>query len=241
GRVEVARAGGGDVANLVAVGDRGAAVAAMGAGAEAVVRALHAQGRLDGIVALGGSGGSSIAARAMRALPVGVPKLLVSTVASGDTRPYVGAVDVTMMYSVVDIAGVNRVSARIMANAAGAISGMVGSTVPRLSEKPLVGTGPARGGGCCGPAAGRVPRRARHGQLRSPGHGAPAVRRAQSLRPQPDDHAHANDARGMRRARPHDRTQALGRARADRALRAAEGRLDDRRRGTGVLRRGGRR
>ena len=99
---------------------------------------LHAAGRLDGILALGGSGGSSIAARAMRALPVGVPKLLVSTVASGDTRPYVGAVDVTMMYSVVDIAGVNRVSARIMANAAGAIAGMVGSDLPLLDEKPLV-------------------------------------------------------------------------------------------------------
>jgi uncharacterized protein (UPF0261 family) len=75
----------------------------------------------------------------MRALPVGVPKLMVSTVASGDTRPYVGAVDVTMMYSVVDIAGVNRVSARIMANAAGAIAGMVGANVPQLADKPLVG------------------------------------------------------------------------------------------------------
>ena len=101
----------------------------------------YADGRLDGILALGGSGGSSIAARAMRALPVGVPKLLVSTVASGDTRPYVGAVDVTMMYSVVDIAGVNRVSARIMANAAGAIAGMVerdradGSTGSRSSPR----------------------------------------------------------------------------------------------------------
>jgi uncharacterized protein (UPF0261 family) len=75
----------------------------------------------------------------MRALPVGVPKLMVSTVASGDTRPYVGAVDVTMMYSVVDIAGMNRVSARIMANAAGAIAGMVGASVPQLAEKPLIG------------------------------------------------------------------------------------------------------
>jgi uncharacterized protein (UPF0261 family) len=64
---------------------------------------------------------------------------MVSTVASGDTRPYVGAVDVTMMYSVVDIAGVNRVSARIMANAAGAIAGMVGAAVPQLAEKPLIG------------------------------------------------------------------------------------------------------
>ena len=137
-RDEVAGAAGASAAELAAAGDRGAAVTAMGAGAEAIVLELHAAGRLDGILALGGSGGSSIAARAMRALPVGVPKLLVSTVASGDTRPYVGAVDVTMMYSVVDIAGVNRVSARIMANAAGAIAGMVKSDLPALDEKPLV-------------------------------------------------------------------------------------------------------
>src|SRR5207244_6179948 len=107
-------------------------------GAERVVLDLAGRGMLDGILALGGSGGSSIAARAMRALPVGVPKLMVSTVASGDTRPYVGAIDVTMMYSVVDIAGVNRVSARIMANAAGAIAGMATAQVPELEEKPLV-------------------------------------------------------------------------------------------------------
>jgi uncharacterized protein (UPF0261 family) len=138
-RGEVARAGGTDAAALAEAGDRGAAVAAMGRGAEAVVTRLHAEGRLDGILALGGSGGSSIAAGAMQALPVGVPKLLVSTLASGDTRPYVGAVDVTMTYSVVDISGVNRVSARIMANAAGAIAGMAGAAVPRLEEKPLVG------------------------------------------------------------------------------------------------------
>jgi uncharacterized protein (UPF0261 family) len=127
-----------DVAELAAAGDRGAAVTAMARGAERTVAQLHADGRLDGILALGGSGGSSIATQAMRALPVGVPKLMVSTVASGDTRPYVGAVDVTMMYSVVDISGVNRVSARIMANAAGAIAGMVRATVPELDEKPLV-------------------------------------------------------------------------------------------------------
>ena len=138
GRDELARAAGADVTALAEAGDRGAAVAAMGAGAEAVVRRLYAEERLDGILALGGSGGSSIATRAMRALAVGVPKLMVSTVASGDTRPYVGAVDVTMMYSVVDIAGVNRVSARIMANAAAAIAGMAGAQVPPLEEKPLV-------------------------------------------------------------------------------------------------------
>jgi uncharacterized protein (UPF0261 family) len=138
-RHEVARAGGADVDELAAGGDRGAAVTAMAAGAEQVVLSLHAEGKLAGILALGGSGGSSIATRAMRALPVGVPKLMVSTVASGDTRAYVGAVDVTMMYSVVDISGVNRVSARIMANAAGAIAGMVDATVPELEAKPLIG------------------------------------------------------------------------------------------------------
>jgi uncharacterized protein (UPF0261 family) len=138
-RHEVARAGGADVDELAAGGDRGAAVTAMAAGAEQVVLRLHAEGKLAGILALGGSGGSSMATRAMRALPVGVPKLMVSTVASGDTRAYVGAVDVTMMYSVVDISGVNRVSARIMANAAGAMAGMVGATVPELEAKPLIG------------------------------------------------------------------------------------------------------
>ena len=127
-----------NVAELAAAGDRGAAVTAMAEGAARVVAQLHADGKLDGILALGGSGGSSIATQAMRALPVGVPKLMVSTVASGDTRPYVGAVDVTMMYSVVDISGVNSVSARIMANAAGAIAGMVRASVPQLEEKPLV-------------------------------------------------------------------------------------------------------
>ena len=70
----------------------------------------------------------------MRALPVGVPKLLVSTLASGDTRPYVGAVDVTMMYSVVDISGVNSVSARIIANAAAAIAGMARGDARRSSS-----------------------------------------------------------------------------------------------------------
>jgi uncharacterized protein (UPF0261 family) len=138
-RQEVARAAGADVDQLAAGGDRGAAVTAMAAAAEQVVLRMHAEGKLAGILALGGSGGSSIATRAMRALPVGVPKLMVSTVASGDTRAYVGAVDVTMMYSVVDISGVNRVSARIMANAAGAIAGMVDATVPELEAKPLIG------------------------------------------------------------------------------------------------------
>lgn len=123
---------------LAAAGDRGAAVTAMAEGAERVVVDLYARGELDGILALGGSGGSSIAARAMQALPVGIPKLLVSTLASGDTRPYVGAVDVTMMYSVVDISGINTVSARILTNAAAAIAGMAKAEAPALDGRPLV-------------------------------------------------------------------------------------------------------
>jgi uncharacterized protein (UPF0261 family) len=139
-REEVARAGGADHAELVRVGDRGAAVGAMGRGAAAVLAKLHAEGRVDGVAAVGGSGNSSIAAQAMRDLPVGVPKLIVSTVASGDTRPYVGAVDVSMMYSVVDIAGINQISAQILTNAAGAIAGMATARVPESrDERPLIG------------------------------------------------------------------------------------------------------
>jgi uncharacterized protein (UPF0261 family) len=139
-REEVARAGGADHSELVRAADRGAAVDAMGRGAAAVLARLHAEGRLDGAAAVGGSGNSSIAAQAMRDLPVGVPKLIVSTVASGDTRPYVGATDVTMMYSVVDISGINQISSRILANAAGAIAGMAKAAAPEgAGERPLVG------------------------------------------------------------------------------------------------------
>jgi uncharacterized protein (UPF0261 family) len=134
-RDEVAAAVGADVGELARAGDRGAAVGTMARGAAEVVTRLHAEGRLDAIGGLGGSGGSALVTHAMRELPIGVPKLMVSTVASGDTSPYVGSVDVTMMYSVVDIAGVNRVSARIMANAAGALAGMARATVPPLGEE----------------------------------------------------------------------------------------------------------
>jgi uncharacterized protein (UPF0261 family) len=139
-REEVARAAGADHADLVRDADRGKAMDVMGRGAAAVLTGLHDEGRVDGVAAIGGSGNSSIAARAMRELPVGVPKLIVSTVASGDTRPYVGAVDITMTYSVVDIAGINQISARILTNAAGAIAGMATATVPgSTGDRPLVG------------------------------------------------------------------------------------------------------
>ena len=141
GREEVARAAGAEVTELAATGDRGAAVETMARGAAEIVKRLRAEGRLDGILGLGGSGGSAIATYAMRQLPIGVPKLMVSTVASGDTRPYVGAVDVTMMYSVVDIAGINQISARILTNAAAAIAGMADAQAIEIADtgKPLVG------------------------------------------------------------------------------------------------------
>jgi uncharacterized protein (UPF0261 family) len=89
---------------------------------------------------MGGTGGTAIVTHAMQELPVGVPKLVVSTVASGDTRPYVGAVDIAMMYSVVDVAGINQISARIIANAAAAAAAMAQVTVPeQLDGRPLIG------------------------------------------------------------------------------------------------------
>ena len=137
---EVAAAVGAEIAALREAGDRGAAVDAMGRGAAEVVRRLHEEGRLDGILTVGGSGNSSIGAQAMRELPVGVPKLIVSTLASGDTRPYVGATDVSMTYSVVDISGLNRISERILSNAAGAIAGMAKVSVAEGGEgRPLIG------------------------------------------------------------------------------------------------------
>ncbi len=136
----VASAAGTSIAELLAADDRGAAMTAMGRGAAEVLRRLHAEGRCDGVLAMGGSGGTSVATQAMRALPIGVPKLMVSTMASGDTRPYVGAVDIAMLYSVVDIAGINAVSAEILGNAAGAIAGMVTTQAPPVAEqRPLVG------------------------------------------------------------------------------------------------------
>ena len=138
-REAVAQAGGADVLALAQAGDRGAAVEAMARGAEAILRRLLSEGRLQGAMALGGGGGTSIAARAFQALPLGVPKIIVSTMASGDTRAYVGESDLILIPSVVDVAGVNRVSARVMSNAAAAMAGMIGAPpVPDTGTKPLI-------------------------------------------------------------------------------------------------------
>ncbi|MEV4177771.1 Tm-1-like ATP-binding domain-containing protein [Nonomuraea sp. NPDC049709] len=120
----VAEAGGSGLEQLRSAGDRGAALRVMAGGAVAVARDLYARGRLSGVLALGGSGGSSIAAAVMAALPVGLPKLLVSTMAGGDVSAYVGQSDVTLMYSVVDVAGINSISRQILGNAAAAIAAM---------------------------------------------------------------------------------------------------------------------
>jgi uncharacterized protein (UPF0261 family) len=137
----VARAAGTSRAELRAAADRGRAVTEMGRGAALVVADLAAQGRVGGVLAAGGSGGSSIAAQVFAALPVGFPKLLVSTMASGDVSPYVGARDVCIMYSVVDVAGVNRISRLVLGNAAAAMAGMVAAreqAVPDAGDRPLV-------------------------------------------------------------------------------------------------------
>jgi uncharacterized protein (UPF0261 family) len=107
----------------------------MGRGAAVVVADLVARGRVGGVLAAGGSGGSSIAGQVMAALPVGLPKLLVSTMASGDVSPYVGARDVCIMYSVVDVAGINRISRLVLGNAAAAMAGMVAAREQALREQ----------------------------------------------------------------------------------------------------------
>jgi uncharacterized protein (UPF0261 family) len=139
-RAEVGAETGADPAALAAAGDRGEAVTAMAPAAEALARRLWDEGRIGGVLAAGGSGGTAIATRAMRALPVGVPKLMVSTMAAGNTVDYVGASDVMLMASVTDVAGVNSISGRILANAAAAMAGMLQAPDVELGEqRPLVG------------------------------------------------------------------------------------------------------
>lgn len=141
-RDAVAAAAGADLGALVAAGDRGAAIMAMARGAAVLASRLFGEGRIHGVLSVGGSGNASIAAEAMRALPIGLPKVLMTTLAAGDTRPYVGTADITMMYPVVDIAGINRISERMLSNAAAAVAGMTADYAKRRaprSGKPLIG------------------------------------------------------------------------------------------------------
>lgn len=139
-RRQVAAAAGHDVDDLASAHDRGAAVKAMSEGAKAVLDDLVSSERINGAIALGGTGGSSLASAAFRALPLGMPKIIVSTAASGDTSPYVGETDLIMMPSVVDVSGLNRISTRIIGNAAASLAGMIGapSVDQPANAKPLI-------------------------------------------------------------------------------------------------------
>jgi uncharacterized protein (UPF0261 family) len=137
-REEVARAAGADAAELAAAGDRGRAVAAMARGAEAIALWLHRAGRFDAILGMGGSAGTAVATAAMRALPLGVPKVMISTLAGGDVSGFVGASDVTMVPAIVDVSGLNRVSRGVLARAAGALCGMLETRVDAGAGRPLI-------------------------------------------------------------------------------------------------------
>jgi uncharacterized protein (UPF0261 family) len=143
-REEVAAAAQVDLAALVAKRDRGEAVAAMSRGAPVLLAKLAAERRVDGVISLGGGGGTAIATAAMRALPIGFPKLMVSTLASGNVAQYVGVKDIVMFPSIVDVAGLNRISREILTRAAGAICGMVEivAQASRLYESKQTGETP---------------------------------------------------------------------------------------------------
>ena len=138
-REAVAEAGGASLAELLEKKDRGFAMTVMSAGAAAITGELFANSQIDGIIAAGGSANTTIGATAMQALPVGFPKLLVSTLACGDVSAWVGTRDITMMYSVVDIAGINRISAVILRNAANAVVAMAAGKKEEPGDtRPLI-------------------------------------------------------------------------------------------------------
>ena len=123
----------------ISADDRGTAVTAIGEALTEFLLGEQSTGRVAGVIGIGGSGGTALITAAMRALPIGMPKLMVSTVASGNTAPYVDCSDITMMYSVVDIAGLNVVSQRILANAAHAMAGMVSHLFEPLESRRCLG------------------------------------------------------------------------------------------------------
>lgn len=138
---QVAAAGGSTIEALRERGDRNEAMQVMTRGCVALAREWFAAGRFDGVLGLGGSGGTALATAAMRELPIGVPKVMVSTVASGDVGPYVGGSDIAMFHSVVDISGLNRISRRVLGNAVGAVCGMVEQELPEQDadgDRPII-------------------------------------------------------------------------------------------------------
>ncbi|MCK5485950.1 MAG: Tm-1-like ATP-binding domain-containing protein [Desulfobacterales bacterium] len=139
-REKVAQAAGTDIQDLISQGKEGVAIELMTRGASSLVQELYYSGQFDGIFALGGSMGTSLATAVMRSLPLGIPKVMVSTMASSDTRPYLDNKDIVMVPSVTDIVGLNRLTKRVLTIAVGAVTGMVTADPgPIQSEKPLIG------------------------------------------------------------------------------------------------------
>lgn len=134
----VARKGGESLEKLRSSKNRSNALDIMTKGAQKMTSSLYEEEAFDGVLSLGGGSGTALATSAMRELPIGVPKIMVSSVASGDVSPYVDIKDITFMYSVTDIAGLNRLSRRILSNAAAAICGMAGQKKDFDDNKPLL-------------------------------------------------------------------------------------------------------
>lgn len=136
---EIAEAAGIDIETLVTKKDRALATEMLSKGMEKLIPELYKQGKFDGIISFGGTGGTSLVTPAMRKLPIGVPKIMVSTVASGNTSQYVGTSDIVMIPSIVDVAGLNSISTKIFTNAVFAIAGMLKFENKKVVEKkPLV-------------------------------------------------------------------------------------------------------
>jgi uncharacterized protein (UPF0261 family) len=141
-REDVFAAAGVRLSQIVDASDRGRAVEAAARGAAQLVTSLHREARVDGVLGLGGSAGTTIATAAMRALPFGIPKLMVSTLASGQVRPYVGVRDILMLHSVVDVSGLNRISRIVLGNAARAMAGMVALPAVQAARLPAPADSP---------------------------------------------------------------------------------------------------
>ncbi|MBL9123489.1 MAG: Tm-1-like ATP-binding domain-containing protein, partial [Planctomycetaceae bacterium] len=135
-RREVFAAAGADLTEVAQARDRGQAISLAAAGAARLAREHFTLGELSGVLAIGGSAGTTIGTAAMRSLPLGVPKLMVSTLASGQVRQYVGDKDILMLNSIVDIAGLNRISREVLGNAAAAMAGMVAARQRSESRPP---------------------------------------------------------------------------------------------------------
>jgi uncharacterized protein (UPF0261 family) len=141
-REEIAKAGGSNMEEILSLGESGQEnrmMEIMSDGAIKICLQLYESGKLDGVISLGGTMGTTLGTRIMRALPFGLPKVMLSTIASGDTRPYISTKDIVMISSIADIAGLNRITEATLRQAAGAVMGMAAVGKVKASEKPLIG------------------------------------------------------------------------------------------------------